>query len=44
MLPDTEDARRDLWRKLAQQATGTAPALTASIRDLMAITLTALLQ
>jgi hypothetical protein len=43
MLPDTQDARRDLWRKLAQSASGTAPAATASVRDLMAITLRALL-
>jgi hypothetical protein len=43
MLPDTADTRLALWRKLAQQATGTAPALTASIRDLVAITLRALL-
>jgi hypothetical protein len=43
MQPDTQDARRALWRKLAQSASGTAPALTASIRELVALTLRALL-
>jgi hypothetical protein len=44
MRPDTSDTRLALWRKRAQQATGTAPALTASIRELVALTLRALLQ
>jgi hypothetical protein len=42
VTPDTEDNALALWRKLAQQATGTAPATTSSVRELLRLILRAL--